>query len=126
MLSDLLGAIGEPEETTELRRQVLGTFAFGMVLASGMASGLDPAQVHGLLLGALTDSFGYDEAQAATFAESLIDAISGSDKPTSNAIIHRGIEGYAQWHGGDLDALRANVGVVFAVLEDGEASGEDS
>lgn len=123
MLSDLLGAIGEPEETTELRRQVLATFAFGMVFAAGMGEGLEPEQVHALVIGALKNSFGYNDAQATTFSEALIDAIRGESRPTSNAIIHRGIEGYRQWRDSELDELRANVEEIFAVLDDEARNG---
>jgi hypothetical protein len=124
MISDVLGAIGEPEETTELRRQVLSTFAFGMVFAAGMGQGLEPAQVHALVVGALEDSFGYNADQAVTFSEALIDAISGESRPTSNAIIHRGIEGYRQWSERELDELRANIAEIFAVLEDEARNGQ--
>jgi hypothetical protein len=125
MLSDLIGATGVGEETTELRRQVLATFAFGMVMAAGMHDNLEPEQVHALALGALVDSFGYSADQAATFAEALIEAISGDERPTSNAIIHRGIEGYGQWRANDVEALKGNVGVIFAVLEEPQEDAPD-
>jgi hypothetical protein len=124
MLSDFLGTIGEPAETTELRRQVLATFAFGMVFAAGMGQGLEPAQVHTLLIGALEDSFGYSDEQAVVFSEALIDAVSGESRPTSNAIIHRGIDGHRQWRENDLEGLRGNIAEIFAVLEDEARNGE--
>lgn len=118
MLSDLLGALGVGEETTELRRQVLATFAFGMLFSAAMQQSLEPEQVHALLIGALRDSFGYTDEQAATFSEALIDAVSGDSRPTSNAIIHRGIDGHRQWSENDIDGLRANVTEIFEVIED--------
>jgi hypothetical protein len=105
------------ENTSELQRQVLAAFSFGMVFAVGQVHRLSPAEVHALGLCLLSDVFRYSPEQSAAFAAELISAASDrSVQPTTNAIIHRGIDGHAQIESGSTAALRANVvGVLKAV-----------
>jgi hypothetical protein len=111
MALSLFDSIGVPfEQTTELERQVVATFAFGMVFAAGQAQQLSPPQVHALSVCVLIDAFGYSDHQAADFANHLIAVSSDATlQPVMNAIIHRGIDGHRQWQSKDSEGLRSNL-----------------
>jgi len=117
MAGGLFRAIGVPfEQTSELQRQVLASFAFGMVFAMGRLKELKPPEVHALAIACLTDVFKYANDQAAAFSIDLVSAASGQGNPTTKAIIHRGITGHAQWQQGDEAGLRANLQDIFRTL----------
>jgi hypothetical protein len=111
MVRSLFQTIGlEFAETTELDRQVVATFAFGMIYARGRLENLSPAQVRANTLWCLAHIFEYSEQQALDFAEHLIDAaVDEQRQPVQNAIIHRGIDGHNQWERSDTDRLRSNL-----------------
>jgi hypothetical protein len=118
MANELFGVIGVPfEQTSELQRQVLAAFAFGMIFAEGNLKGLRPPEVHALVILCLTDVFKYAAHQAAPFGADLISAAStNSRNRTTNAIIHRGIDGHRQWQQKDLDGLKANIEGILRTL----------
>jgi hypothetical protein len=106
------------EKTSELQRQLLAAFAFGMVFAVGQTEKLTPPEVHALALSALMDVFHYSDHQAAAFAQQLISV--SSDKrvhPTMHAVIHRGIDGHYQWQQNQTEALRTNIRGVFDAVK---------
>src|SRR5712691_10658292 len=91
----LFSALGIPfEASTELRRQLLASYCFGMLFAGGRLNKLTPPDVHALTIAVLLDVFKYSQHQAVAFAEDLIQSSSGRGNPTTNAVIHRGIDGY--------------------------------
>jgi Immunity protein 48 len=104
------------EETTELQRQLLASFAFGMLFATGCLNKLTPPDLHALSICLLIDVFNYSKDQAAAFAENLIAAASGSGNPTINAVIHRGIDGHRQWEAGQMSELKGNVEDIFKTV----------
>ena len=104
------------EETTELQRQLLASFVFGMVFAVGQFEELTPPEVHALVIAYLRDVFRYSDQQAVDFAQHLIDSASGRGNPTITAVIHRGIDGHRQWQERQPSALRTNVEEVFAAV----------
>jgi hypothetical protein len=115
MASGQFDLVGIPfARTTELQRQVLAAFAFGMTYAAGRQAGRTPPEVHALALGCLVDVFRYSPAQSAAFCQQLLEASSNpAAHDTMNAIIHRGIDGHRQWTQGELEELRANVSGVL-------------
>ena len=115
MTESLFGLVGIPfGNTTELQRQLLAAFAFGMTFAVGQMRKLSPPDVHAITIAYLMDVFRYPDHQAATFANDLIAAAQNEDHhPTINAIIHRGIDGHAQWERGNHDDLRTNINDIF-------------
>ena len=118
MANDLFGVIGIPfQQTSELQRQVLATFAFGMIFAAGNLKRLGPPEVHALAIACLMDVFKYADHQAMAFSKDLISAASANSRnPTTTSIIHRGIDGHRQWQQKNLDDLRANVEGIFRTL----------
>ncbi|MGA8089200.1 MAG: Imm48 family immunity protein [Terracidiphilus sp.] len=81
MANDLFVVIGVPfEQTLELQRQVLATFAFGMIFAEGRLRGLRPPEVHALVIACLTDVFRYSDQQAVSFSTNLISAASSHSR----------------------------------------------
>jgi hypothetical protein len=117
MAGGLFGAISVPfEQTSELQRQVLASFTFGMIFAVGRLKGLKPPEVHALVIACLTDVFKYENDQASAFSSDLVSAASGQGNPTTKAIIHRGIDGHAQWQRGDVTGLRTNLQKIFQTL----------
>ncbi len=122
MAEELFKSIEVPfEKTSELERQVLSTFAFGMIFAFGKSKGMAPPVVHALVIACLMDSFHYADHQASEFSASLIAIASDrSRNPTMNAIIHRGIDGHRQWEQKKLGELKANLVGVLKVLAGGQ------
>jgi hypothetical protein len=117
MGSDLFIAIDIPfEETSELQRQLLGAFAFGMSFAIGQIEKLTPPEVHALAIALLMDAFRYSDHQATAFAHDLIESASGRGNSTTRAVIHRGIDGHRQWNSGDHAGLRDNIESIFSAL----------
>jgi hypothetical protein len=118
MAGGLFGVVGVPfEQTTELQRQVLATFAFGMIFAVGRVHRLLPAEVHALSICCLQDVFRYSDEQATAFCAVLIAAASSNDpKDMKRPIIHRGINGHRQWQMGQTELLKANLEGIFKVL----------
>ena len=119
MGNDLFDVIGVPfEQTTELQRQLLAAFCFGMVFAVGHIEKLSPPDVHALAIFCLVDVFKYSAAQAGSFSQHLINA--SMDKavhPTINAVVHRGIDGHKQWEEGRCDMLRQNINEIFQAVD---------
>ncbi|MGF1723162.1 Imm48 family immunity protein [Photobacterium nomapromontoriensis] len=102
------------EETSELQRQLLATFAFGMVYADGKIKGLSPVEVHGLVISMLQSVFNYSADQSGEFSSLLIK--SASDKSVHSiihAVIHRGIKGHYQWKKKHCYLLKENIEEIF-------------
>jgi Immunity protein 48 len=117
MCDDLIASAGVPfESTTELQRQLLASFAFGMTFAIGQIEHLTPPEVHALSISMLMDAFKYSAQQAGAFSSHLIECASGRSNPTIQAIIHRGIEGHRQWSSGQTAELSKNVKSVFQAI----------
>jgi hypothetical protein len=118
MAEDLIDVVGVPlEQTTELQRQILATFAFGMIYAEGRMRALSPPEVQALAISCLMDVFNYADHQAGAFSAALIQHASNNDpQDTHSAIIHRGIDGHRQWQAGDVAQLKENVLGIFDAL----------
>jgi hypothetical protein len=118
MVSELFDIIGLPfERTSELQRQILASFAFGMIYAIGQTRRLAPAEVHALVISCLMDVFQYADHRAAAISSDLIaHASSRNPNNTHKAIIHHGIDGYQQWMLKQTDQLRANIDDIFQAL----------
>lgn len=107
------------EQTDELERQVTAAFCFGGVNVLVHRDGLTPPDAHALMLALLIRKFAYSPEQAAAFAEDLIQATAPDAHPVLNAIIHRGIDGHAQYEGGDRDGLRRNITEIMTAVQKG-------
>jgi len=118
MASDLFDVVGIPfEETTELQRQLLAAFAFGMMFAVVHFEKLSPPDAHALAIAMLMDSFRYSDHQAADQADLLIRASQDARvHDTINAVVHRGIDGHLQWQRDDLVALKDNILGIFEAV----------
>lgn len=118
MSGALFDALGVPfEQATELERQVLAAFAFGMASTAGWMAKATQPEVHALALACLVDVFHYNPPQAAAFSQQLIDAAADPTvHDTLNAIIHRGIDGHRQWLQGNLADLAVNLKGVLRGL----------
>jgi hypothetical protein len=118
MATELFGVIGISfQQTSELQRQVLATFAFGMIFATGNLNRLRPPEVHALVIACLMDVFKYADHQATAFSRDLISAASANSRnPTATSIVHRGIDGHRQWPQKKVDELRANIEGILRTL----------
>jgi hypothetical protein len=117
MAGELFAAMGIPfEDTTELQRQLLATFSFGMLFALGRLNKLSALEIHTLSICLLMDVFKYSDRQATAFAEDLVESASSRGNPTTNAVIHRGIDGHLQWQKGLTSDLRRNLEDIFRVV----------
>jgi hypothetical protein len=117
MAQELFSVVGIPfEKTTELQRQLLAAFSFGMLFALGQFNKLTAAEIHGLGICVLMDVFKYSDHQASAFAEDLVKSASGRGNATTNAIIHRGIDGHLQWEKGLTSDLKRNIEDIFRAV----------
>jgi hypothetical protein len=119
MANELFVAIGVPfEQTSELQRQVLATFAFGMIFAEGKLRGLRPPEVQALVIACLMDVFKYSDQQAVAFSSNLISAASSHSRTpsTTSAIIHLGVDGHRQWQQKKTDELKATLQEVLKTV----------
>lgn len=110
-INKLLTTVGvKLPDTTELQRQLLASFVFGVLYAAGRERELNPAEIHALSILSLQDSFYYSLEQAADFTDLLIEAASNENvNNVMNAIIHCGIQGYYQFKNENYIALKGNV-----------------
>lgn len=110
----LLAASGiDFDRASHLEQALVGTFFFGMANAHGMLYQLTPPQVHALVLKAYSEVFHYTPEAAAEAAQSCIDATAPGGHDTMNAILHRGIDGHAQFESGNTAALGENIQAVL-------------
>ncbi|ENU80309.1 hypothetical protein F975_02065 [Acinetobacter sp. ANC 3789] len=100
--------------TTELERQLLASFVFGVIYAGGRERGLNPSEIHALSILSLQDFFQYSPEQAYDFTGLLIEAASNKEEhKVMNAIIHCGIRGYDQWKIEDYPSLKKDIETIF-------------
>jgi hypothetical protein len=113
----LFSALGIPfDETTELQRQLLAAYAFGMLFAAGRLNQLTPPDVHALTISVLLDVFKYSQHQAVAFAEDLIQSSSGRGNPTTNAVIRRGFDGHRLWKARLMLELKSQLEDIFRIV----------
>jgi hypothetical protein len=120
MANDLFVVIGVPfEQTSGLQRQVLAAFACGMIFAESRVRGLQPPEIHALVVACLTDVFRFSDQQAVSFSTNLIAAASSHSRTpsTTGAIIHLGVDGHRQWQQKKTDELRTNLREVLRTVE---------
>lgn len=82
------------EETSEIERQIISAFAFGMVNAYALDEKIEQPKVHGTMIGILINEFKYSEKQACEFTQTLINSTDREYHPTMYTIINRGIQAY--------------------------------
>lgn len=89
------------EQITELERQVLVTYLFGMFDGLRQNNKIDiiPDQMAINISDILASVFKYPKNQAESFVNEMIDNLqSNNPQNTSYVIIHRGLEGYYTWN----------------------------
>jgi immunity protein 48 of polymorphic toxin system len=104
-------------KTSEAQRQICGAFMFGVIFAHGKLNRLSPPDVQALAICMLQDVLSYSVEQAGAFSTRLVQASSSGPTDTTNAIIHRGIDGHRQLTSGENDALRQNLFGIFNNLK---------
>jgi hypothetical protein len=110
----LLAAAGvDFDHASQLEQALIGTFFFGMAHAYGMLNKLTPPQVHALVLKAYSEVFHYTPEAAVQAAQSCIDATAPGNHDTMNAILHRGIDGHAQYIKENEIGLKENIRSVL-------------
>lgn len=107
------------EDTTELERQVLAAFSFGMVYAIVVEKELDTLQIHPVSSAMLIEVFHYSEDQAEDFTQELINSTDEEYHPVMYSIIHRGIEGYHQYESNQKRKLKKNILEVLEIVNEG-------
>lgn len=111
MINDFFNIINvDLKKMTELERQLIAAFSFGMIYAEGFINKIKPETIEVLSIYMLQDSFDYQPEQSVSYTEILIKAsIKRSFHSTINAVIHRGIDGHQQWKEDKKDLLKSNV-----------------
>ena len=104
----------EFDRASQLQQALVGTFVFGMIHAECTKYGLALPQAHAIALCVYQDTLHYTPKAAAEGVQACIDATSPGVHDTMRAIMHRGIDGHAQFSVGDTAALSANVRGILA------------
>lgn len=106
------------DNTTELERQVLATFCFGMVNAIVFTKELNQLQTHSITTSLLTSIFLYSEEQSEEFTQELINSTDESYHPVMFSIIRRGLDGYHQYVRNEENQLKDNITDVLAIVNE--------
>ncbi|WP_298776259.1 Imm48 family immunity protein [uncultured Shewanella sp.] len=111
MLRSLFELLGMSfEETTELQRQLLAAFSFGMLSRDSQDKKLPIEQAYENSRFMLIDIFGYSKVQASDFTDFLVNVASDrSIHSTIHVVIKRGEQGYVQFKGNKNLDLKNNI-----------------
>ena len=104
----------EFDRASQLQQALVGTFVFGMIHAECMKHALAPPQAHAIALCVFQDTLHYTSKAAAEGVQACIDATAPGVHDTMRAIMHRGIDGHAQFFAGDTEALTENVRSILS------------
>lgn len=108
------------EKTTELERQVLAVYFFGM--SNGLMQHLQlkntVMEIAEIIKNNLIDVFNYSNEQAQQFLDSMVNDLQSKDvKNTQYVIIHRGLEGYFAWEKGQKGNVIKDVCQIINALK---------
>ncbi len=107
------------EQITELERQILATYLFGMFDGVRQNNNIDitPNQMAENVSDILVSVFKYSKSQAEVFINEMVDSLqSNNSQNTSYAIIHRGLEGYYTW-GKNKDKVIKDIIQIVSLLK---------
>ena len=107
------------ENITELERQILAIYFFGMV--DGLRQNLDvdssTNEVAKTVINLFNDVFKYSEEQSEAFFDSIIGNLQSNDpQNTQYAIIHRGLNGYYAWSKNNKKDVIKDVAQIYGML----------
>ena len=108
------------EQASELERQILAVYAFGMAEGVRQAEylSLNAVQVESGITGMLNSVFRYSIGQAQDFVHLMITNLqSGEPENTYCAIIHRGLDGYYLWKDEKKKAVINDVVQIVNILQ---------
>ncbi len=108
------------EETTELERQILAVYFFGMSngLMQHIKLEMTLLEIIEVIQKNLIDIFCYSNEQAKDFLDNMVENLqSKNPKNTQYVIIHRGLEGYFFWEKGQKEDVMKDVCQIINVLK---------
>ncbi len=103
------------DQITELERQILATYLFGMFdgLRQNNNINITPNQMAINISDVLVSVFKYSQNQAESFVNEMITNLqSNNPRNTSYAIIHRGLEGYYTWNNSQDQVIKDIIEIV--------------
>lgn len=106
-------------QSTELERQIVAVYAFGMAngLLMDKMLGCTPLQVEAGMTAVLVSLFGYSVPQAQAFINDMIASLQSKDEAnTLYVIIHRGVDGYFAFHAGEKQPVIQDVTDIIETL----------
>lgn len=92
------------ENISELERQVLSVYFFGMAdaLRQSKTTDSNANEIALIIMNTLVNVFKYSKDQAEQFFDSMIENLQSKDpNNTQYVIIHRGVDGYFAWEKGE-------------------------
>lgn len=101
----------------EQERQVLGAYLFGMINGLAQEMNINPVEVQSAMIQTLNEKLHYSLETAVQFSQFLIDSTDRSFHPTMFAIIHRGLEGYYMYKGGNSNELARDFRVIIETVK---------
>ena len=107
------------ETMSELERQVLAVYFFGMAdgLRQDISANEDADKMAKTVINVLMKEFKYSENQARQFFNSIVDDLQSKDPTnTQYVIIHKGLDGYFKWKNGNKNDVIANVCQILDIL----------
>ncbi len=109
------------ENITELERQILAIYFFGMVDGLRQNSNVVSSanEVAKTITNVLNGVFQYSKEQSEAFFDSIIDNLQSKDpQNTQYAIVHRGLNGYYAWNGNDKKDVIEDVRQIYVMLNE--------
>ncbi len=98
------------DQATELQRQILAAFAFGLIYSAAQENELNVSEAQVLAVTVFQNSLQYEAEEAEEFVELLIEASSDSEvSPGITALIFQGIDGYTAWVSGSRSELKVEL-----------------
>lgn len=107
------------QESTELERQIIAAYLFGMAngLLMDRQLGCTPEQVEPSMIIVLCNVFSYARHQAAAFINDMIASLQSKDEAnTLYVIIHRGLDGYFAFQAGEKQPVIQDVTAIIETL----------
>lgn len=108
------------ENISELERQVLSVYFFGMsdALRQSKTTDSNANEIALIIMNTLVNVFKYSKDQSEQFFYSMIENLQSKDsKNTHYAIIHRGVEGYFAWEKGEKISVIKDVCQIVNLLK---------
>ena len=108
------------ENITELERQILAVYFFGMSdgLRQDLATNSNVNEIANIIINIMIKDFKYSKEQAEQFFDKMINNLqSNNPNNTHYAIIHNGLDGYFKWQKNNKNEVINDICKIIDILK---------